>query len=281
MLQLSKYLNIPSTSNSTRAYNDDLQDYMFSKENIERYIDNIRRNAVKREAVKQEAIKREVKKEVKRVAENKKTENKKTEEKVQRPRSKIYKPRQKDTLFWCFYIIKNGFANYEMEIHNQYFTVEMNSKYDYVEHFRQQTNKDILKLHKIKPLSEIETDLSSNKQISLKTFFALCAVNKLNVIVVDKRKIYELKCTDSAEVFVVHKNAQGNDYWLETDVEQTSLNKYRNEYYNVIGFDQGLKAMSSYKLNDLVELCKKFSVKLIDGKKYTKTEIYEMLIAAY
>ena len=49
----------------------------------------------------------------------------------------------------------------------------------------------LLKINKIKPLSELEDDLANKSRISIKTFFALCVIEKMNILLVDKRKIYE------------------------------------------------------------------------------------------
>ena len=48
----------------------------------------------------------------------------------------VFYPKQKDSLFWCFYILKNGFSNYEMEINNQYFVVEKTEKFKYLARLR-------------------------------------------------------------------------------------------------------------------------------------------------
>jgi hypothetical protein len=42
-------------------------------------------------------------------------------------------------------------------------------------------------------------------------------------------------------------------------------------------FDVSLKAISSYKLEELLEFCKKLDINL-DKKKKTKKDIYELLI---
>ncbi len=267
MQQLSKYFNKPAQS--TRSYNHDLQDYMFTKENIERLLKLLQPLPEVIEVIKEKPV----------LTTTPTTITVKVKAVKKQP--KIYKPKQKDTLFWCYYIMKYGFSNYEMEIHNQYFSVEMKEKYDCIAAVRETDNKNILKIHKIKPLSDVETDLSANPRISLKTFFALCAISKLNVILVDKRKIFEISSSDSGETFVVHKNPYGGDYWLELDQTPEMIAKYRNEYFNVLGFEQGLKALSSYKMDELVELAKRFDIKIVEGKKYLKKDIYELILAAY
>ena len=46
-------------------------------------------------------------------------------------------PKQKDSLFWCFYIMKNGDANYEMLEHKNIIT-DKKLKIDYVEKIRKE-----------------------------------------------------------------------------------------------------------------------------------------------
>ena len=166
-----------------------------------------------------------------------------------------------------------------MEIGNQHFVVEKREKIKYVETIR--SKKEILKLHKIKPISEIEYDLANSEKISIKSFFSLCAIENLNVIIIDKRKKYELLSNDD-KVFVVHRNV-ANEYSIQFDVTPEQLQNYRDNYYSVEGgFETKLKAMSSYKLDELTELCRKLDItiptKNNEGKKMTKKDIYELLV---
>ena len=82
----------------------------------------------------------------------------------------IYKPYRADSLFWCFYILKYGFSKYEMEVGNQHFPIEKKEKFKYIDELRKQNNKDLLKIHKIKPFTELEDDLANKDKISIKTF---------------------------------------------------------------------------------------------------------------
>ena len=196
-----------------------------------------------------------------------------------------YKPRQKDSLFWCFYILKYGLSKYEMEIGNQHFVVEKQEKFKYIEMIR--NSKDVLKIHKIKPLTFLEDDLANNETISIKTFFALCILEKINIILVDKRKIYETIMTDESNVNVVHRNGETKEHYIELDIKNEAIQTYRDTYYKMNNFDDGLKSMSSYKLDELIELCKKLNVDLVKitgnksdntTKKLTKKDIYEQLV---
>jgi len=213
-----------------------------------------------------------------------------------RKKESMYRPKQKDSLFWCFYILKHGFSNYEMEINNQYFVVEKNEKYKYIELLRK--NKELLKIHKIKPLTELEDDLANKDKISIKTFFALCILENINVLLVSKRKFYELLCTDIDEkhpINIIHRNNESYEYSIELDVNEEIITKYRETFYKMSSFDATLKSMSSYKLDELIDLCKKLDINIepkvnecnnkTEGKKkitkITKKDIYELLVLKY
>jgi hypothetical protein len=48
-------------------------------------------------------------------------------------------------------------------------------------------------------------------------------------------------------------------------------------------FDTSLKAMSSYKVDELLELCKKLEINIDikEKKKMTKKDIYELLVQQF
>ena len=277
----------------------DLQDYMFTSKNINRYTKHIihfnNENITPKSSLKhiEETNKPNKKETFDKVEETiKKTEVKETikenvvkeTKKINKVKETMYRPRQKDSLFWCFYILKYGFSNYEMEINNQYFVVEKNQKFKYIELLRK--NKDLLKLHKIKPLTQLEDDLANKDKISPKTFFALCVLENINVLLVDKRKVYELLINDSP-INIVHRNNESYYHSIELDVTEEICNKYRETYYKLTNFDTTLKSIGSYKLQELTELCEKLNINIEDHKKktlkqkMTKKDIYELLVMNY
>lgn len=199
----------------------------------------------------------------------------------------IYKPLKKDSLFWCFFILKHGFSKYEMEVGNQDFSIEKQEKFKYIDELRKPCNKDLLKIHKIKPLSLLEDDLANQERISIKTFFALCIVEKINVILIDKRKIYEMLITDDSKIEIIHRNSISYEHHIELDVPIDKINIYRETYYKMSSFDVSLKSMASYKVEELLELCKKLDIILPNEKqeekgekkkKLSKKDIYELLV---
>jgi hypothetical protein len=174
-----------------------------------------------------------------------------------------------------------------MEVGNQDFSIEKQEKFKYIDELRKPCNKDLLKIHKIKPLSLLEDDLANQERISIKTFFALCIVEKINVILIDKRKIYEMLITDDPKIEIIHRNSISYEHHIELDVPIDKINIYRETYYKMSSFDVSLKSMASYKVEELLELCKKLDIILPNEKqeekgekkkKLSKKDIYELLV---
>lgn len=192
----------------------------------------------------------------------------------------IYRPKQKDTLFWCFYILKYGYSKYEMEVNDTYFVTEKTEKFKYVSSIREK--KEMLKIYKIKPLTEIEQDLTNSEQISLKSFFALCVIENINIIVIDKRKYYECIVNDDEEINIISKDDTTNNYVIQLNVTKEKIQNYRDNYYKIDSFDSNLKAISSYKVEDLYKICQKLNIdinKLKENKKkITKKDLYEAIV---
>ena len=81
----------------------------------------------------------------------------------------IFFPKEKDSLFWCFYIMKNGESKYEM-LENKSFVIEKKFKIDYVEKIRKE--KQIVKMYKFATLTHIENQLANEQKIDLTTFIS-------------------------------------------------------------------------------------------------------------
>ena len=233
-------------------------------------------------------------KEIKGTKETNKIKDIKESKETNKIKDTIYKPCKKDSLFWCFFILKYGFSKYEMEVGNQHFSIEKQEKFKYIDELRKTCNKDLLKMHKIKPVSLLEDDLANQDRISIKTFFALCIVEKINVMLIDKRKVYEVLITDDPKIHVIHRNSVSYEHHIELDVSIDAINMYRESYYKMSTFDVSLKSIASYKVEELLELCKKLNIVLDQSfkegkegegkegegkkKKLSKKDIYELLV---
>jgi len=201
-------------------------------------------------------------------------------------------PKEKDKLFWCFFIMKNGFAEYEklrldIEKHESINTVvEKKLKIEYVDKLRQ--NKNIIKKYKIAPLSDIENYLVNENAIDVKTFLILCILEELSVLYIRKQTYYDLNFisseseseSDSTKQHVILCHSL-HKYTYELEKTKEDIEAYKSGFYELDHIDKPVKAFSSYKLPELVEICNKLSIEIINGatlKKKTKQELYEAIL---
>ena len=192
--------------------------------------------------------------------------------------SSFFIPQEKDGLFWCFFVIKNGFSAYEYPGATS-FVNEKDIKFKLIESLR--TKKQILKTKKIKNIKEdVEDDLANKNKIGMKTFIALCAVENINVLFIHKRKCFELMCEEDNPFHVIHWQENPEKYCYEMNLSKEALDKYRNTLFKWESLEKPLKAMSSYKADELMELCNKLGLqeKVENLIKKTKKDLYELLI---
>jgi hypothetical protein len=197
-------------------------------------------------------------------------------------------PKEKDKLFWCFFIMKHGFVEYEklrldIEKHESInIVVEKKLKIEYVDKLRE--NKNIIKKYKIAPLTDVENYLVNENVIDVKTFLILCILEELSVLYLRKNTYYDLSFvssdteTNKQHVIVCHSPFK---YTYECEKTFLDIETYKNTYYKLEQIDKPVKAFSSYKLPELVEICQKLSLNIIDLctlKKKTKQELYESII---
>ncbi len=199
-----------------------------------------------------------------------------TNEKV---KDRFFFPKEPDNLFWCYYIFSNGYHNYEI-IDTSKFTIEKEHKISCIDVIRQ--NKKQLTPFRIKGLKDtVEDDLVNSKKITLKTFIALCIVSNMNVMYVHNRKYYEIKCDpdNKDSVFVIHRfDTPVLRYGYEENVTSDILEKYRAEKYCCHSIDSPLKAVSSYKVGELRDICSLLGIDNSLVEKKTKPQLYQIIL---
>jgi hypothetical protein len=193
----------------------------------------------------------------------------------------LFIPRQQDTLFWCFYIMKNGDANYE-SLYNKNSLVAKQLKIDLVSIVRK--NKDTLKTYKFDTKTNIESNLANDNNINSKTFLSLCAIDNINVIYIRKKTYYELLMNDTNIIYIVHEipsqSKYNNKYGFEMATEEL-LDNIKKTLYKVENVNKPIKALSSYKVQDIIDICSRLAIETTNketGKTKTKNELYETII---
>jgi len=211
-------------------------------------------------------------------------------------KDKLFSPRQKDSLFWCYFIIKNGFSEYEYP-GTTTFAREKELKFQYIDMLR--SNKQLLKIKKIKNLREdIEDELANKEKIGMKTFIALCVASNINILFIHKKKCFQSIAEEDEPLYIVHQKEMNNytKYFLQTETTKEEIQMYKNNYYQWENVDKPLKAPSAYKLEELKALYEKICTKegvmkegvmkegvmkegqIKGGVKKTKKELYDLLV---
>ena len=181
-------------------------------------------------------------------------------------------PSEKDSLYWCFYIIKNGMVSYE--INPNTFIKEKTDKINLITDIRNNTSK-ITKIYKSSHLIEIENDLANKEHITLITFVALCIVNNINFIYIHNRTYYELILNDSEIIFIIYKS--DSRYGVDLSPSKEIIQQYRAQYFKIPNILKPLMSISSYKVGEIHDFIKQLQIQVNpDMKKPTKQYLFDL-----
>ena len=196
-----------------------------------------------------------------------------------------------DKYFWCFYKLVNNLLNKDLETLN-FFKEEKDYKINAIETVR--NSKDKFKQYKMKK-NLVEDDLVNNKNISLYTFEALCMLNNINLVILKDNGTYTYFNYNNLEDTTINlknynviklnynKNSSVSKNFnidMELNLTETDFKAILDKYYYVENLEKPLKAYSSYKLDELIEICDKLKIVIysIGTKKKKKSELYEEIL---
>ena len=200
----------------------------------------------------------------------------------------FFSPRQKDGLFWCFYVIKNGETSYEL-LNNEKITLvkEKKIKIDYVDVLRNE--KAIFKKQSIKfpSMTHIENDLVNEQVIDIRTFLSLCHLEKFNVLYVSKKTYFEMNENEGEPVHLIKRVDQPNKMtkYVYQGTDPLLLEKVRTTLYKIENIEKPVKAISAYKVADLIDFSMKLGLetsyhdeKTAKIKNKTNQALYEAIV---
>jgi hypothetical protein len=196
-------------------------------------------------------------------------------------KQEIFIPVEQDSLFWCYFIIKNGDIKYET-IYNKNDLVAKQMKIDLVNVVRK--NKDIVKMYKLDTITNIESNLANDNLLNSKTFLTLCAIENMNVIYVSKKTYFELIMNDTDVVYIVYGKSSKSKYYNKYGYElgnKALIENIRNTLYKVDKIDKPIRSLSYYKVEELLAICYKLAIETINlntGKTKQKKDLYEAII---
>ena len=199
-----------------------------------------------------------------------------------------FTPSQSNSLFWCFYIIYNGFASYEYE--SNYFTAEQQFKIQTIEKVKKGEGKAALKEHKISKTC-FEGGLLGCTNINAKTLYALCLCYNLNIFYIYKNTYYEMISDIKKPVHIVKYNAETNNYSIRLPVDTSAtetfskhseyIEKIKETYWKLDNLEKPLRPITAYSVHDLTTICSKLEIDVEficettkKNKKKTKAQLY-------
>ncbi len=184
-------------------------------------------------------------------------------------------PNVHDSLFWSFYIMKNGQEAYE-SLGKINIVIERKIKIEYIERFRE--SKQVLKTYKTAPLTHLENVLLNEKQIDIKTLIALCVIEGISFMYIYKNTYFEMNidADESTQIHAIVRMDMPTKYGYKIIQDAKPI---RESFYKIDNMNKPLKSMSAYKLDELVVFCNKLGMTSDnDGKKINKKSLYEMLV---
>lgn len=193
-------------------------------------------------------------------------------------------PKEKDQLFWCFYVIH--FNVYQYETVPNYFVAENEFKIKTIELANE--NSLILKQNKI---SKQIFESCVQSHLTPPALNAYCFLYKANVFFIHKNSYFEMYYGENKPTFIIEKHDNG--YSLQLPVIKTTtktfsrhqiyINEFKEKGYKLDNIEKPLKPFSSYSLPDLTNIASKFDISLTnnENKKKTKKELYDEILTKF
>tara|TARA_B100000900_G_scaffold400506_1_gene404181 strand:- start:3785 stop:4516 length:732 start_codon:yes stop_codon:yes gene_type:complete len=190
----------------------------------------------------------------------------------------FFVPEEKDGLFWCWFIFKYGFSEYEILKQNS-FSVEKEYKINFVKKVRE--NKKFLKNMKIKS-AEMEGNLANDTLLKLLFLEPMLLIEKFNFIYMDDKIYYENIANPGKKNCIIKyfKNEEKYGLFLDDKNKQSKLFEYREKLFIVDSFTKPIKGISNYKAQQIKDICKKLKIDIMKTptKSKTKKELYQLVI---
>jgi len=195
---------------------------------------------------------------------------------------KRFQPKQSDTLFRCLYVLNHGMGEY-MNIGHNYGVKELEEKQRLAAFIRENASSIKGTNHKVTNvlIQEILSELlTSQKETSLHVLGALVVYYGMNVFIIDAHDRCMLEylvskdMNDETKTYVLYKDKFGK-YSAQLEwLSSASIAELREQHIVLENYLRPMKAVSTYKTDELIELARRLSV-YDENKKYKKTELYD------
>lgn len=271
---------IKEYESNSQCYNhvlNDLQDYMFTNEFIYKY------SKKNMKPVKDFFSHKDKAQDINQNHNQSNNINKKNDD--------IFFSYEKDKLFWCFYVLKEGIETYEF-IKSSSFKIEKEYKYKTAEQIK--LFKDTFKSLKLKQ-NDLQDEFINKSCITLKGLIALCYIYNVNILYIKNRMYHEIITNDINKINIIvdnskdciinhnqtelNSNNKQNNIYIDFNSSKDIIEFYKNNYWKIENSNNPLKSINSYNLSELQNICSKLSIETKNNnKKLTKQELYEKIL---
>jgi len=193
----------------------------------------------------------------------------------------MIEPKQKDTLFWCLYILLNDYGEYT-SIHHNYNMRELEWKHELSKEISKTPTLIKNSNHKVTKagVQEILSDLMSNIQTTnIACLIAITVYRNINIIIMNHTKKLRMEFSsgdNDNNTYVIYKN-ENNRYRVPVDsLTEPELIDIRNSSYLIDNENKPLKSIGSYKVDELIKMVKIFDA-YNNNTKYKKVDLYLLL----
>ena len=202
---------------------------------------------------------------------------KKTHKETIKPKNKnpdFFIPAEKDSIFWCWIIFLYGLSEYEI-LRQTIFTSEKSYKINFVDKLKK--NKTLLKSLKIK-YANIESNLVVDETMLIENLEPVILIDDYNFVYMNDNIYYENIKYPGKKSCIIKYFKEKDKYGIF--LEEKDLFDYKSKLYTVENFKKPLKSISSYKSQDLKDICKTLNINAMKTttKYKTKKEMYQLIV---
>ena len=182
-----------------------------------------------------------------------------------------------DSLFWCVYVHLNGVDEF-IEI-QKYKNKEICEKMQIVNYLGKNSFPKVMKISK-SVQQEIIGSLMINKKTDIQTVNGLCVYYNIHLLIVhEKSKTFIEYNNEQENTCIIYRNSSSLSgasgmYKLDLDVSESKISEIKNNFMKFESYGKSLNNISSYKLDELIEISSKLG---LSTTKMTKSKLYEQI----
>jgi hypothetical protein len=198
-------------------------------------------------------------------------------------------PKKPDNLFWCIYIALYGYTSY-IQIGHRYGNIEIEEKQKMMILMTKNpfmAKSSVKKVTKVL-FQEIMSDFMTNKKMTMEMLTMVATyynkrfwITFLNEIGEPEPYFIEISSNDASttEIILLYKRGKNDISILcDSSTDFSVFEKIQNTRFKFENGDTPLKAISTYKTNELEKIFDMLELNREPNKKYKKNDYYQVIM---